>query len=405
MGPGGARGGAERAVKRVVLAYSGGLDTSVCLRWLRERYGCEVIAFTADVGQGEDLEAIRRKALACGASKVHVCDLREEFVRDFVFPALRANAVYEGGYLLGTALARPLIARKQVEVALQEGADALAHGATSKGNDQVRFEIAYLQLAPQLQVIAPWRIWEFRSRSDLIRYARERGIPVEATPERPYSVDCNLLHTSFEGGVLEDPWREPPRDTYRMAVPPEEAPDRPEVLEVDFEEGVPVAVNGQRMSPAQLLGFLNRVGGAHGVGRVDLVEDRYVGMKSRGVYEAPGGTILHVCHRALEGLTLDREVMYLRDSLVPTYARLVYFGYWFSPEREFLQRAIDWSQRSVSGTVRVKLYRGSCQVVGRRSERSLYRPELASFERPGYDPRQAEGFIRLNALRLMLRSG
>ncbi|HEV8310766.1 MAG TPA: argininosuccinate synthase [Methylomirabilota bacterium] len=391
--------------QKIVLAYSGGLDTSVILRWLIETYGAEVIAFTADLGQGEELIPIREKALKTGASRVHVADLRDEFVRDFVFPVLRANAVYEAGYLLGTSFARPLIARAQVAVALAEGADAVAHGATGKGNDQVRFELTYAALAPDLQVVAPWREWDLRSRSDLMAYAARHGIPVPTTPERPYSMDRNLFHISYEGGILEDPWAEPPVKMFLLTVSPEEAPDVPASVEIDFEAGTPVAVDGRRLGPAALLERLNGIGGENGVGRIDLVENRYVGMKSRGVYETPGGTILHVAHRALESLTLDRELLHLRDSLAPRYAEMVYYGYWYAPEREALQAFMDEAQRDVTGTVRLKLYKGNVMVSGRRSPRSLYRQDIATFEADSvYRQKDAEGFIRLNALRLRIRS-
>jgi argininosuccinate synthase len=390
---------------RVVLAYSGGLDTSVILRWLIETYGCEVVAYCADLGQGEELIPVRDKALRTGASAVHIVDLREEFVRDFVFPMLRANAVYEGSYLLGTSIARPLIARAQVEVALKEQADAVAHGATGKGNDQVRFELTYAALAPQLRVIAPWREWNLGSRSALLDFARRHDIPVPVTAERPYSTDRNLFHISYEGGILEDPWAEPPAKMFLLTRSPEDAPDVPQYVEVDFEAGDPVAVDGQRLGPVALLERLNRVGGEHGVGRVDLVENRYVGMKSRGVYETPGGTILHGARRALESLALDREVLHLRDSLVPRYAEMIYYGFWFSPERQALQGFMDECQRDVTGTVRVKLYKGSITVAGRRSPKSLYRPDFATFEADQvYRPRDAEGFINLNALRLKIRA-
>jgi argininosuccinate synthase len=391
--------------RKIVLAYSGGLDTSVILRWLIEAYGSEVIAFTADLGQGEELIPVRDKALRTGASGVHVADLREEFVRDFVFPVLRAGAVYESGYLLGTSFARPLIARRQVEVARAEGADAVAHGATGKGNDQVRFELTYAALAPDLQVIAPWREWDLRSRSDMMVYAERHGIPVPTTPERPYSMDRNLFHISYEGGILEDPWAEPPEKMFLLTVSPEQAPDIPTYLEVEFEAGTPVAVDGRRLSPAALLERLNRIGAENGVGRIDLVENRYVGMKSRGVYETPGGTILHAAHRALESLTLDREVLHLRDSLVPRYAEMVYYGYWYAPEREALQTFMDQAQQDVTGTVRLKLYKGNVGVAGRRSPRSLYRQDIATFEADSvYRQKDAEGFIRLNALRLRIRA-
>ncbi|MBI2462145.1 MAG: argininosuccinate synthase [Candidatus Rokubacteria bacterium] len=391
--------------KKIVLAYSGGLDTSVILRWLLATYGAEVVAYTADLGQGEELGAVRDKALATGASRVRVEDLREPFVREFVFPVLRANAVYESGYLLGTSFARPLIARRQVEVAREEGADAVAHGATGKGNDQVRFELTYAALAPELRVVAPWREWDLRSRSDLIAYAERHGIPVPTSPERPYSTDRNLFHVSYEGGILEDPWAEPPPEMFLLTVAPERAPDRPATVELDFEGGDPVAVDGERLGPVALLERLNRLGGAHGVGRADLVENRYVGMKSRGVYETPGGTILHLAHRALESITLDREVLHLRDSLVVRYAEMVYYGYWYAPEREALQALVDEAQRDVTGTVRLRLYKGGVTVTGRRSPRSLYRPDFATFEEDQvYRQQDAEGFIRLNALRLRIRA-
>ncbi len=394
----------NQEVKKVVLAYSGGLDTSVILAWLKERYGCEVIAYCADIGQAEDLEEVRQKALRTGASKVYIDDRKEEFARDFVFRALKANAIYEGGYLLGTSIARPLIAKGQMEVARREGADAVAHGATGKGNDQVRFELTYYHFDPNIRVIAPWREWEFRSRSDLIAYARKKGIPVPVTPERPYSCDRNLLHISYEGGVLEDPWKEPAEEMFTMTVSPERAPDRPTYLEIDFEDGVPVAVDGKRMSSAELLAHLNRIGGENGIGRVDIVENRYVGMKSRGVYETPGGTILHIAHRAIESITMDREVMHLRDGLIPKISELIYYGYWFSPEMEVLWEFVDATQKDVTGTVRLKLYKGNCTVVGRKSPKSLYHPEFATFEAEEvYRQRDAEGFIRLNALRLRIR--
>ncbi len=393
------------SIKKVVLAYSGGLDTSVILKWLRETYGCEVVAFCADLGQGEDLKAVRAKALSIGASKVHVEDLREVFVKEHVFPMLRGNAVYEGGYLLGTSIARPLIARRQIDLARREGADAVSHGATGKGNDQVRFEVTYMALAPKVRCVAPWREWSFRSRRELIEYASTHGIPVTATKAKPYSMDLNLFHISYEGGILEDPWEEPPEEIFQMTVSPEKAPNKPRMVEIDYEQGDPVAVDGKRMSPASLLARLNRLGGKHGVGRVDLVENRYVGMKSRGVYETPGGTILHVAHRGLESITLDREVLRLRDSLIPKYAELIYYGYWYAPEREMLQKAFDEAQQDVSGTVRVKLYKGGCTVVGRRSDRSLYRLDMATFEEDeAYRQKDAEGFIRLSALRLAIRA-
>jgi argininosuccinate synthase len=391
--------------KKIVLAYSGGLDTSVILRWLIETYGAEVIAFTADLGQGEELIPIRDKAIRTGASAVHVADLRETFVRDFVFPVLRANAVYESGYLLGTSFARPLIAKGQVEVAVREGADAVAHGATGKGNDQVRFELTYAALAPDLQVVAPWREWTLRSRTEMMAYAERHGIPVPTTPARPYSMDRNLFHISYEGGILEDPWTEPPAKMFLLTASLEEAPDVPTEVEIEFEAGTPVAVDGQRLGPVALLERLNRLGGENGVGRVDLVENRYVGMKSRGVYETPGGTILHAAHRALESITLDRELLHLRDSLVPRYAEMVYYGYWFAPEREALQALLDRAQQDVTGTVRLKLYKGNVTVTGRKSPRSLYRQDVVTFEADSvYHQKDAEGFIRLNALRLRIRA-
>ncbi len=388
----------------MVLAYSGGLDTSVILRWLIEEFGCRVVAFAANIGQEEDLEGLREKALKTGASALYLEDLCEEFVKDFVFPMLRANAVYEGSYLLGTSIARPLIAKRQVEIAAKEKADAVSHGATGKGNDQVRFELTYQALNPTLKIIAPWRIWSLKSRESLIEYAKAHGIPVSVTREKPYSIDENLFHTSYEGGMLEDPWQEPTEEIFLRTVSPEKAPDRPSIVEIDYERGDPVAVGGEYMSPASLLAALNRLGGENGIGRVDMVENRYVGMKSRGVYETPGGTILHAAHRALESMTLDREVMHLKDSLIPRYAELVYYGYWFSPEREMLQKAIDESQKSVTGRVRVKLYKGNCTVIGRRSSQSLYHQDFATFEEDQvFNPKDAEGFIRLNALRLKIR--
>jgi argininosuccinate synthase len=402
---GSAEAGGERGgVKKVVLAYSGGLDTSAILRWLIETHRCEVVAFVADIGQGEEVEPVRQKAIKTGASRCHVEDLREEFVRDFVFPCLKANAVYEGRYLLGTSMARPLIAKGQMAVAKKEGADAVAHGATGKGNDQVRFEMAYYHFDPEVRVIAPWREWEFRSRTDLVEYAKRHGIPVPVTQEKPYSTDRNLFHISFEGGILEDPWAEAPEKMFLLTVSPQAAPNRPTTLEVEFEAGVPVAVDGVRMSPAGLLAHLNEVGGANGIGRVDLVENRYVGMKSRGVYETPGGTILHHAHRAVESVTMDREAMHLRDSLMPRFAELVYYGYWYSPEMDMLRAAIDESQKNVTGTARLRLYKGNCDVVARRSPVSLYDPEMVTFEADDvYHQADATGFIRLNALRLRIQ--
>ena len=388
---------------KVVLAYSGGLDTSVIMRWLVETYGAEVIAFAADLGQGEELDGLEQKALATGATKCVIRDLRETFARDFVFEMMKANALYEGSYLLGTSIARPLIAQEQIAIAREEGADAVSHGATGKGNDQVRFELAYYALQPSIRVIAPWREWDFRSRSDLIDYASRHGIPVPVTAEKPYSSDRNLLHISFEGGILEDPWMEPPPETYVMTRPPEEAPDEPRYVEVAYERGVPVSVDGAKMAPAELLSELNRIGGEHGVGRVDLVENRYVGMKSRGIYETPGGTILHHAHRAVQSLTVDRDVAHLMDSLMPYYAEKVYYGYWFSPEMKVLRAAVDAAEEQVTGVARLKLYKGTCRVVGRKADASLYRPEFATFEADEvYDQKDANGFIRLNALRLRI---
>jgi argininosuccinate synthase len=397
--------GLSEEVRKVVLAYSGGLDTSIILKWLVEEYRCEVIAFAADLGQGDNLDIIKQKALDTGASKAIVEDLREEFVRDYVFPAFRANAIYEGHYLLGTALARPLIAKKQVVIALSEGADAVSHGATGKGNDQVRFELSYTALNPKLKIIAPWRQWQFKSRQDLLQFARTHGIPVEVTREKPYSIDGNLLHLSYEGGVLEDPWREPDPEMFTMTVHPEKAPDRPQYVEIEFEKGNPVAVDGEVLNCADLLARLNELGGANGIGRVDLVENRFVGMKSRGVYETPGGTILRLAHQAVESITMDREVLHLRDSLIPRYARLIYNGFWFSPEMRLLQETMDAAQDNVWGKARVKLYKGSCQVVGRKSSRSLYRSEYATFEEDTvYDQSDADGFIKVLGLRLRLQT-
>ena len=392
-------------IHKIVLAYSGGLDTSVILRWLKETYKCQVVAFCADIGQGDDLAEVAAKARATGADQVFVEDLKEEFVRDFVWPMFRGNALYEGAYLLGTAIARPLIAKAQVAVAGKTGADAVSHGATGKGNDQVRFELTYQALAPDLKIIVPWREWDLQGRADCLAYAKEHGIPVPVTREKPYSSDANLLHISFEGGILEDPWAEPPAEMFVLTRSPQEAPDKPQYVEIDFEAGDPVSVDGERLSPAALLARLNEIGGAHGVGRVDLVENRYVGLKSRGVYETPGGAILRAAHQAVESITLDREVMHLRDSLSPRYAELIYYGYWFAPERYALQKLIDEAQQPVTGTARLKLYKGNVTVVGRKSGNSLYRPDLVTFEAGG-DYRQADaaGFIRLNALRLKIRA-
>ena len=391
-------------IKKIVLAYSGGLDTSVAIKWLKEKYNTEIIAFCADLGQGEDLEAIKEKALKTGASRVYVEDMKEEFVKEYIFPMLRANAVYEGSYLLGTSIARPLIAKKQIEIAEKEGAEAVAHGATGKGNDQVRFELTYYALKPDVKVIAPWREWSFNSRKSLIEYSRKHGIPVTATKEKPYSIDRNLFHISYEGGILEDPWQEPPSDMYTMIAPPEKAPDKPEYIEISYKKGDPVAINNKRMPPAKLLSRLNSIAGKNGIGRIDIVENRYVGIKSRGVYETPGGTVLHLAHRAIESIILDREIMHLRDSLITRYSEFIYYGYWFSPERIALQNLIDDIQKNVTGTVRVKLYKGNCYIVGRKSPDSLYHPELATFETEDvYNQKDAEGFIRINALRLKLR--
>ena len=394
-------------IKKVVLAYSGGLDTAVILAWLQECYGCEVATFTADIGQGEDVEPARQKALAGGASEVFIEDLREEFVRDYVFPMLRANAVYEGEYLLGTSIARPLIAKRQVEIAAAVGADAVAHGATGKGNDQVRFEIGFYALAPTIRIIAPWREWDLDSRQKLLDYAEARGISVEgkrAAGVAPYSMDGNLLHISYEGGELEDPAQSPPAGMWRRTVNPQAAPDTAEALEIAFTNGDPVALNGETMSPAALLEALNTRAGAHGVGRADIVENRYVGMKSRGCYETPGGTVLLRARRALESITLDREVMRLRDDLMPRYAALVYNGYWWSPERALLQELMDSSSAHVNGVVRLHLYKGSVTVLGRESDDSLFDERIATFESDAgaYDQRDAEGFIKLNALRLRI---
>jgi len=393
-------------VKKVVLAYSGGLDTSIILRWLQEQYGCEVVTFTADIGQGEELEPARKKAQQMGVKEIFVDDLREEFVRDFVFPMFRAGALYEGVYLLGTSIARPLIAKRQIEIAQQTGADAVAHGATGKGNDQVRFELTYYALKPDIRIIAPWREWDLHSRTDLVEYAEKHQIPIprDKRGEPPYSTDANLLHISYEGKALEDPWIEPDADMYTRSVAPEEAPDKPAYVEIAFEQGNAVAVDGQKLSPAKLLERLNALGGAHGVGRVDLVENRFVGMKSRGIYETPGGTILFAAHRAMESITLDREAMHLRDELMPRYAKLVYNGFWFAPEREMIQALVDKSQERVNGTVRMKLYKGTASVAGRKSPNSLYSLAHVTFEKDSvYDQRDAEGFIKLNALRLRLR--
>jgi argininosuccinate synthase len=389
--------------RKIVLAYSGGLDTSVILKWLKETYDCPVVAYAADLGQGDELEGIKEKALNTGADEVIVEDLREEFVKDFVWPAIRANTVYETTYMLGTSLARPVIAKGQVEAARKTGADAVSHGATGKGNDQVRFELAYMALEPDLKIIAPWREWKFKGREDLIEFARSRDIPVPVTKEKPYSSDRNLLHISFEGGILEDTWSEPPEEMFVLTVSPEKAPDKPTYVEIDFREGNPVAMDGEELSPATLLERLNDLGGRNGIGRVDMVENRYVGMKSRGVYETPGGTILRAAHVAMESITMDREVMHIRDGLIQRFAEMIYYGYWYSPERKMLQALIDETQKNVTGTVRVKMYKGNCAVVGRKSINTLYHPDFATFEDDDvYNQSDAEGFIRLSGLRLKI---
>ena len=392
-------------IKKVVLAYSGGLDTSVILKWLQQHYRCEVVTFTADLGQGEELEPARKKALMLGIEEIYIEDMREEFVRDYVFPMFRANALYEGVYLLGTSIARPLIAKRQIEIARETGADAVCHGATGKGNDQVRFELSYYALNPEIKVIAPWREWDLTSRTRLIEYAEQHQIPIpkDKRGEAPFSVDANLLHISAEGKEMEDPWVAPGEHVFSRSVSPEAAPDEPKIIEIAFERGDAVAIDGQALSPAALLTELNRLGGDNGIGRLDLVENRFVGMKSRGIYETPGGTVLHVAHRAMESITLDRGAAHLKDELMPRYAELVYNGFWFSPEREMLQALIDKSQEQVSGTVRLKLYKGNVIVEGRKSPQSLYSLEHVTFEEDSvYDQRDAQGFIKLNALRLRL---
>ncbi|MFZ5765200.1 MAG: argininosuccinate synthase [Thermodesulfobacteriota bacterium] len=392
-------------IKKIVLAYSGGLDTSVILKWLKEEYQCPVVAYAADIGQEEDWDRVRAKGLATGAEKVIISDLREEFVRDYVFPAFRANAIYEGSYLLGTSLARPVIAKEQVRIALAEGADAVSHGATGKGNDQVRFEMAYLALAPKLSIIAPWRIWQLNSRTKLIAYAEQHSIPIPVTKEKPYSSDENLLHISFEGGILEDPWNEPDPSMFKLTRSPETAPDKPTYIELTFAGGNPVAIDGETLSPAAMLARLNELGGMNGIGRLDMVENRFVGMKSRGVYETPGGTILRIAHRDLETITLDREVMKIRDSLVPRYSELIYNGFWFSPEMKLLQKTMDATQETVNGVVRLKLYKGNCIPAGRKSDQSLYQASFATFEEDEvYTQADAGGFIRLNALRMTMQA-
>ena len=394
----------KEKINKVVLAYSGGLDTSIIAKWLQEEYDCEVVTFTADIGQGEEVEPARAKAQAMGIKEIYIEDLKEDFARDYVFPMFRANAIYEGEYLLGTSIARPLIARRLVEIAEETGADAIAHGATGKGNDQVRFELNAYALNPDIKVIAPWREWDLNSREKLMAYAEAHGIPIENRKGKksPYSMDANLLHISYEGGLLEDPWNEPEESMWRWTVSPEAAPDEPLYLELDYEKGDLVGINGEKMSPAQVMEYLNRVGGEHGIGRADIVENRFVGMKSRGCYETPAGTIMLKAHRAIESITLDREAAHLKDELMPRYAKLIYNGFWFAPEREMLQAAIDRTQEKVTGTVRVKLYKGNVIVVGRRSPYSLFDEKIATFEddEGAYDQKDAEGFIRLNALRL-----
>ena len=388
---------------KVVVAYSGGLDTSVIVKWVKETYNAEIIAFCADVGQNEELDGLEEKALKTGASKCYINDLTEEFARDFVFPMMQANAIYEGNYLLGTSIARPLIAKHLIDIARAENADAICHGATGKGNDQVRFELTAYAMEPKIKIIAPWREWNFKSRSDLIKYAQDNGIPVSSTLKKPYSMDRNLLHISFEGGILEDPWSEPPEDLTVMTNPISKTPDTAETVELSFEKGIPVKINGKAYTPANIMRKLNEIAGNHGVGRIDIVENRFVGMKSRGVYETPAGTVIHNAHRALETITMDKEVMYLRDSFIPYYSRLVYNGFWFAPEREMLQTAITESQKFVTGDVRVKLFKGLCSITGRRSEYSIYDESIATFEQDTvYNQADAEGFIKLNALRLRM---
>ncbi len=391
-------------IKKVVLAYSGGLDTSVILKWLIEKYNCEVITFSADLGQEEELDHLDEKAKKTGASKVYIDDLRETFIKDYVFPAFRANAIYEGQYLLGTSIARPLIAKRQMEIAEIEGADAVSHGATGKGNDQVRFELGYLAIDPHIKIIAPWREWDLNSRTALMAFAEKHGIEVPQTPDKPYSTDRNMLHISYEGGVLEDPWQAATDDMYTMSVKPEDAPDKPEIIEITFKQGDPVAINGDTLSPAALFKQLNDSAGRNGIGRIDIVENRFVGMKSRGVYETPGGTILRMAHMAVESITLDREVAHLRDSLIPRYAEIIYNGFWFSPEMKMLQEMIDRTQKNVSGVVRLKLYKGNCYLLGRKSDASIYNEAFATFEDDMvFSQKDAEGFIKLNALRLRIQ--
>jgi argininosuccinate synthase len=391
-------------VNKVVLAYSGGLDTSVILKWLIETYDCEVVCFSADLGQVDDMAHVEANALKTGASKAYVEDLKEEFVRDYVFPAFRANAIYEGTYLLGTSIARPLIAKRQIEIAARENADAVSHGATGKGNDQVRFELGYLALNPHIKIVAPWREWDLNSRTILMDFAKRHGIEVPTTHRKPYSTDGNMLHISYEGGILEDPWAAPPEDIFTLTKSPLDAPDQPETVEIAFVQGNPTAINGEDLSPAAMLMRLNALGGKHGIGRADIVENRFVGMKSRGVYETPGGTILRAAHMAMESITLDREVLYLRDSLIPKYARLIYNGFWFSPEMTIMQNMVDMTQQNVTGVVRLELFKGNCRITGRKSDLSLYREDFATFEDDDvYSHKDAEGFIRLNALRLRIK--
>jgi argininosuccinate synthase len=392
-------------INKIVLAYSGGLDTSVILRWLKEEYQCPVVAYAADVGQEEDWDSIREKGMATGADKVIISDLKEEFARDYIFPAFRANAIYEGSYLLGTSLARPIIAKEQVRIAEEENADSVSHGATGKGNDQVRFEMTYLALSPRLTIIAPWRTWDLNSRTKLMAYAEQHGIPIPVTKEKPYSSDENLLHISFEGGILEDPWNEPEESMFKLSCSPEAAPDKPTFIEIQFRQGDPVAIDGEELSPATILTRLNSLGGKNGIGRLDMVENRFVGMKSRGVYETPGGTILRAAHRDMETITLDREVMKIRDSLVQRYSELIYNGFWFSPEMKLMQNTMDVAQETVNGVVRLKLYKGNCIPVGRKSDQSLYQESFATFEEDEvYTQSDAAGFIRLNALRMTMQA-
>ena len=389
---------------KIVLAYSGGLDTSIILRWLIEEYNADVIAYVADVGQGEDLKAVKQKAIKTGAKKVYVEDLKKDFVKDFVFTSIKANAVYEGDYLLGTSLARPIIAKRQIEIAKKEKAFAVSHGATGKGNDQVRFELTFYALDPNIKVIAPWREWDMKSRTDLINFAKKHKIHIPVSKSKPYSCDRNIFHTSYEGGILEDPWAEPPENMFELTVSPEKAPNKSTYLEIEFKNGEPIKLDGKGFQPVELLSALNKIAGKNGVGRVDIVENRFVGMKSRGVYETPGGTLLHAAHRAVESITLDREVMHIRDSLIPKFAELVYNGFWYSPEMEMLKAAVDESQKNVNGTARLKIYKGNVITVGRKSPNSLYNEDLATFEEDTvYDQSDATGFIKLNALRLVVR--